>query len=367
MAYEPYAYTMPMDDGLYIGRALVNTGDYERYCRQHGIRMVPDPHVTVVHSEKYARVPVDVASVRVFPEQFGKITPLGPSGAVVLTFTSDHLTKRHDEILAAGAVSAYASYKAHLTLTYDDPMRPQGIEWDKLPLPDFPLVFGPEAAGPVWSNVFRDIFPPHEEEDAVIGVSPFFGSVVTAPLDLPPIVDTAVDTTKSWTRHPMAGTRAWLESMTPHTIAALRQAMGPGQVAKSGEEQRLVSGWALVTNGPDGRPVRDKHRDVVPLPVLAEAMKGFMAGPRVLGGLHLKDANGVPLPFGEVIETLIVTPTVKRVLQLPPRTPFGAAITAKATSDAAWGMVKAGRLRMFSIGGRSLQRKGWVVNPITAD
>lgn len=327
------------DDGLYIGRPVVNHAQLRAWATQHGIRLVPDPHVTVLYSTRAITMPIARASVYVWPDAFKSIGALGPKGARVLFLDVPELAARNAQARTGGAEETWPTYRPHVTLWYEDDAMPSGLDPKTIPLPDFPIILGPEAAGPLWDDVFWNLFPDRAEASLL--------SAATWKADTP-----------------YAGLRWLLEQRTPHTIAALRQGADPRAVRKMAPE-RLVSGWGLVSNAADGRALVDKQREWVPLPTIARAMKGFMAGERILGGLHLQDEHGAPLQFGTVTEALIVTPQVKKILDLPRRTPFGAAITAHVASDVGWRYVEAKTFRMFSIGGIAQKRRVQIAHATT--
>lgn len=321
---------MSTSKGCYIGRPLLNHQRLAAWCAAHGFPMAPSPHVTLCHST----TPVE-SSVRdddyeaqwnltVYPNEFTHIGPLGDKGAIVLHLSSADLHRRYEALRAAGAVSSYeGGYKPHITLTYEG----DGVDWRRVPLPDFALEFGAERTGPLDGDVFAKMAPLPDAEVAALVAK-------------------------------QTNLAAQLEARTPHIIAALRNGMSADTMAKAADQQ-LVMGWANVVTDKDGLVIVDRQRDVIRMDTLAKAARDYFATSAVGGVVHMRvpAAHGgtEPVRIGKAIEGLIVTPLVKAVLGLPADTPHGFAITMHVESPAAWKAVRAGTFKMFSIGGRGVR------------
>jgi hypothetical protein len=328
------------DAGCYIGRPLENHAQLRAWCAEHGIACDAHPHITLCHSTVSVRAETrddtrGEHSVRwghtIYPEQFTHIAPLGSKGAVVLHVRDDQLGARYAALQKAGAVSSYPdeTYKPHITLTYDG----ASVQWQRVPLPDFALRFGPERHGPIGGDVFAKQIATLMQNDR----TPEAQAMIVKQLTI----------------------AAQLEQRTPHIIAALRRGMGPGEVRKA-DAQQLAMGWASVVSDAQGRIVVDRQGDVIRMADITKAAHDYMRTDRTGGIVHMQlpNAAGVmePVRVGQVIEGLIVTPVVKAVLGLPADTPHGFAITMHVSHASAWKATEAGTFKMFSIGGRATRR-----------
>lgn len=129
---------------LYVRRDVINKGDIERWAREQGFEtVVPDMHVTLIHS----RTQVDwfkvyTAQSRLEIPEGGPrlVEPLGNKGAIVLLFSSDDLSWRHDHFKRIGAESDYDPYQPHITLTYDK----RNVVLEDIEPYTGRIVFGPE-------------------------------------------------------------------------------------------------------------------------------------------------------------------------------------------------------------------------------
>jgi hypothetical protein len=148
--------------------------------------------------------------------------------------------------------------------------------------------------------------------------------------------------------------KEWAPTDVPeHIQKALDARLGISDIEKSEDEQRLVTGWALVCTEPDGTPLVDRQNDIVDIRELEQAAHRFMVEYADGGIVHLRDADGEPIVAGRIVESMVVTPELKAALGLPGDTPLGWLVTFHVTSDEVWARVKAGELRMFSIGGKA--------------
>lgn len=126
---------------LYVHRDLQNVEAFTAWARAQGFEDIADDlHVTIL----YSKDPVDWDDMHRDTEGLvilggeRSIEELGDEGAVALTFESDELTRRHDEMVANGASHDYDEYLAHVTITLS------GIVPDDVEPYDGELVFGPE-------------------------------------------------------------------------------------------------------------------------------------------------------------------------------------------------------------------------------
>lgn len=139
--------------GLYIGRQLTNDDVWREWAASVGLPPLDENlHVTVLYSSVATELPLAVAKVEISPDAITHIDHLGKDNALVVHFEAPELQARWQEAMDAGAVTSYDSFKPHMTLFYDE-----NKAWDgsTIPLPGFPLIFGPESAGPVKSDVFK--------------------------------------------------------------------------------------------------------------------------------------------------------------------------------------------------------------------
>lgn len=123
-------------------------------------------------------------------------------------------------------------------------------------------------------------------------------------------------------------------------------------IAKSGDEQRMVWGWASVVER-DGQPVIDHQGDIIPVSEIQKAAHRFVCEARVGKAMH----DGEPV--ATMVESMVVTKEglsafLKSLGIEPPETPpmLGWWVGFRVDDDATWEKVKEGKLRAFSIGGR---------------
>lgn len=367
--------------GLYVGRPLVNVSALQSWAQEYGIQLVSDPHVTVVYSRADVVLPLDRPSVVVPAADLQRIGPLGPSGAIVLFLDAPALSERWREARDLGASWDYPTgYRAHMTLTFTsdsqkwDVVPGTQVDWAKVKLPPFPLVFGPEAAGPIAASAFSLLFGTAYDVLPLMKGDTATCTHATADECTDPSCAMHSESVKKAIAAFVADDvakglplRKRLEARTPHTIAALRADLTPGVIRKSDAvDQQLVSGWAIVSADAEHRPLIDRQNQIMPLDVVAKAARAFLDNLGTLGTLHLRksdDKDAEPIPFGWVTEGLVVTPVVKALLDLPTNTPFGFAITARVENAVVWKAVKEKRLEMFSVGGRGTLVHATVKNP----
>lgn len=136
---------------LYVSRNLINAAELIAWAKGQGFETtVPadDLHVTIT----YSKTPVDWMKMgdNWSSDQNGNLTiepggarlvePLGDKGAVVLLFSSSHLSWRHQSMIEAGASHDFPDYQPHVTITY------AGTAVDLAQVEPYrgKLVFGPE-------------------------------------------------------------------------------------------------------------------------------------------------------------------------------------------------------------------------------
>lgn len=130
-----------------------------------------------------------------------------------------------------------------------------------------------------------------------------------------------------------------------HILTAL---FAPQSVAKVATvpDQQLVTGWASVITNPDGTAHIDTQGDIIEEEVLVATAHEFMRKDRVAGDTHRR-IEGV----GDIVESLVITEALHKLLGLPKHVPCGWLITAKVEDPDVWQRIKDGRLQGFSIGG----------------
>ena len=136
---------------LYVSRKLVNAAEVIAWAKGQGFgTTVPadDLHVTITNSKS----PVDWmkmgenwssdrnGNLTVEPGGARLVEPLGDKGAVVLLFSSSHLSWRHQSMIEAGASHDFPDYQPHVTITYEG----AGVDLAQVEPYRGKLVFGPE-------------------------------------------------------------------------------------------------------------------------------------------------------------------------------------------------------------------------------
>lgn len=119
--------------------------------------------------------------------------------------------------------------------------------------------------------------------------------------------------------------------------------------SKSAQAQRLATGWASVLTHPDGSPVYDREGDSIDESELSRAVDEFMRLPaeqRNVGDTH-HTTSGI----GQVVESLVITKSLKNALGLPVTFPTGWLVTVHVTNEAVWNKIAAGEYKSFSVGG----------------
>lgn len=148
---------------LYVHRDLKNAAEVRKWAEGQGLKLVADPHVTVL----YSRTPVDWFAMG--GNDWGppngeltvpaggprKVERLGEDGkAIVLQFLSSEIKWRHEGMVERGASHDFPSYEPHVTITTEA----EGETIDVAAIEPYagPLVFGPELFEELESNDDRD-------------------------------------------------------------------------------------------------------------------------------------------------------------------------------------------------------------------
>jgi phage-related protein (TIGR01555 family) len=145
---------------LYVSRKLLNAADFIKWAKAQGFTSTApadELHVTVAFSRQAVDWMTigqdwssDASGNLTVPAGGARIVqPLGDKGAVVLLFSSNDLTYRHDCIIEAGASHDFDEYQPHVTITY---AAPADFDLSKVQPYVGPLKFGPELFAQVKDN-----------------------------------------------------------------------------------------------------------------------------------------------------------------------------------------------------------------------
>lgn len=119
-------------------------------------------------------------------------------------------------------------------------------------------------------------------------------------------------------------------------------------ITKARDEECLVSGWANVAVGVDGKPPLDWQGDIIRPEVLEKAAIQFMMDYRGSGVMHEGESQGV------VVESMMFTKEKQAAIGIPEgHVPEGWFITVKVTNPDVFKAVKDGTYKMFSIQGNA--------------
>lgn len=126
---------------------------------------------------------------------------------------------------------------------------------------------------------------------------------------------------------------------------------GDFTVAKADEDERLVFGWANVSQKSDGAEVWDTDDENVPPTDLEKAAYDFVLLSRETGTDH----DGGPA-VGQLVESLVTTVEKQQKMGLTgDELPVGWWVGFHVEDDAAWASVKSGDRLMFSIEGQAVR------------
>ena len=144
---------------LYVNRPLVNAADVIAWAKEQGFASAQKPedmHVTLCYSKEpfdwdHLEPDVGIVTVKGGPraiQQFNK-------GAVVLELDSPDLTAEHQGFRGAGASYDFASYRPHITITWEGAPR----DVSQIEPYQGDLVFGPQEFKPINNDWQKE----HEE------------------------------------------------------------------------------------------------------------------------------------------------------------------------------------------------------------
>ncbi|MFW6202596.1 MAG: XkdF-like putative serine protease domain-containing protein [Gemmatimonadota bacterium] len=133
-------------------------------------------------------------------------------------------------------------------------------------------------------------------------------------------------------------------------LGALRanvEKIAEGEIRKVDAERRLAFGWAYVAVAKDGTPVEDHSGDVLDPDTLEDPVYDYVLHSREGDAMHTGPVAA------RMVESVVFTADKLEKMGLADGTvPIGWWVGFKVDDDAVWKAVKAGRLTMFSIGGR---------------
>jgi len=139
---------------LYAYRSVLNSGSVLSWARKQGLKNIvraEDLHVTVAYSQTpfdWMKIPGPhvtadegaSGSLIIPPGGVRIVEAIGTEGAVALLFTSQAMSWRHDEIVAAGARWPHDSYQPHITVAYGE----QDVDFATVEPYRGQIVLGPE-------------------------------------------------------------------------------------------------------------------------------------------------------------------------------------------------------------------------------
>lgn len=115
------------------------------------------------------------------------------------------------------------------------------------------------------------------------------------------------------------------------------------EIRKIDDEKRLVFGWASVVEK-DGKPVVDHHGDMISVDELVQSAHNFVSASRQAKAMHEGDQ------VGEFVESMVFTHDIQKALGI--NLGFvGWWVGMKVKKESVWQDIKAGKFKMFSIGG----------------
>lgn len=117
-------------------------------------------------------------------------------------------------------------------------------------------------------------------------------------------------------------------------------------VRKTDDAAQMVYGWANVAALPNGEPLIDLQGDLIPLPILEEAMYEYAKSSRGLNFMHEGPVRG------QLVEMLMFTPEKIAMLGLPAESvPLGAFVSYHIPDAADYRLAKVQKYFAFSIEG----------------
>ena len=119
-------------------------------------------------------------------------------------------------------------------------------------------------------------------------------------------------------------------------------------IIKSGDDKKLVFGWASISFTADGEQLEDLQHDIIEPEDLEEAVYEYVLNFRDTGEEHRPNLR----KKGKLVESCIFTAEKQKAMGLPEGIlPVGWWIGFKIEDDEAWEKVKNGTYKMFSIEG----------------
>ena len=123
-------------------------------------------------------------------------------------------------------------------------------------------------------------------------------------------------------------------------------------IAKADEDQRLVFGWALVSERTDGETIIDHQGDIVDPDELEKGAYEYVLKFRDAGEEHI----GTLRKKANMVESCVFTPEKMKALGIPEGTvPVGWWIGFHVDDDDTWEKIKNGTYNMFSIEGKAVR------------
>ena len=123
-------------------------------------------------------------------------------------------------------------------------------------------------------------------------------------------------------------------------------------IAKADEDQRLVFGWALVSERTDGETIIDHQGDIVDPDELEKGAYEYVLKFRDAGEEHI----GTLRKKAKMVESCVFTPEKMKALGIPEGTvPVGWWIGFHVDDDRTWELIKNGTYNMFSIEGKAVR------------
>jgi hypothetical protein len=120
-----------------------------------------------------------------------------------------------------------------------------------------------------------------------------------------------------------------------------------GKILKVDEEQQIIYGWASVATL-KGEHIVDHQEDVIKMDVLEKAVNDFMENVRVGKTMHVGEQTGIVLHSMPLSKEICSALDIQSDME-------GWVVGYKVYDSEVWDMVKTGKLRAFSIGGRAVK------------
>ena len=143
-----------------------------------------------------------------------------------------------------------------------------------------------------------------------------------------------------------------LERMIGEADACKKSNNNNFHIAKADEDQRLVFGWALVSERTDGETIIDHQGDIVDPDELEKGAYEYVLNFRDAGEEHI----GTLRKKAKMVESCVFTPEKMKALGIPEGTvPVGWWIGFHVDDDRTWELIKNGTYNMFSIEGKAVR------------